>query len=76
MSQKLTTEIFIERAKKVRDQEESRHEVEFDIVFLILNTLALIFGCWYLINTKDYAWISFLTIEFLWAFDNMRHNRS
>jgi hypothetical protein len=52
-----------------------KHEVEFDIAFFIINTICLIFGLWWFIKTKEYAWIAVLVIEYNWAMDNMRHNR-
>ena len=52
-----------------------RLEREFDIAFFIINTLVLILGVGVLIYIKEYAWIAFLVIEYVWAWDSMRHNR-
>ena len=53
-----------------------RHEIEFDAVFFIVNTICLICGAVYFITTKEYGWLGVLLIEYNWALDNMRHNRS
>ncbi len=58
------------------NEEVSRHEEVFDIGFFIINTLALILGGAYLAYVGDWAWIAFLVIEYTWAMDTMRHNRS
>lgn len=58
------------------NEEVSRHEEIFDIGFFIINTVALIFGTIYLIYVQDFSWIAFLVIEYTWAMDTMRHNRS
>ena len=57
------------------NEETSRHEEWFDIGFFIINTVALIFGSWYLIHIDQWEWIAFLIIEYTWAMDTMRHNR-
>lgn len=54
----------------------SRHEEQFDIAFFIINSIALIFGIYMLIVRDSPEWIAFLVIEYVWAFDNMRHNRT
>ena len=54
---------------------ESRHEQEFDMVFFIVNTTALIVGIFLLLKYDEPHWIAFLVIEYSWAIDNMRHNR-
>ena len=53
----------------------ARLEREFDIAFFIVNTLALLLGSGFLVYIQEYAWIAFLVIEYIWAWDNMRHNR-
>ena len=58
------------------NERNPRHEIEFDIGFFILNTFCLIAGTTVFIATKEYAWIAILVIEYTWALDNMRHNRS
>ena len=58
------------------NEERSRHEVGFDIAFLIINTAALILGVILLTKINEPQWIAFLVIEYTWALDNMRHNRS
>lgn len=57
------------------NENESRHEVEFDIVFFIVNTIASIVGSYLFIIYGEPQWIAVLVIEYTWAFDSMRHNR-
>ena len=57
------------------NEETSRHEEYFDVAFFIINTVALLFGSWYLWHSGQWGWISFLVIEYTWAMDTMRHNR-
>ena len=54
---------------------ESRHEQEFDMVFFIVNTTALIVGFFLLLDSGEPQWMPFLVIEYVWALDNIRHNR-
>jgi hypothetical protein len=58
------------------NEKKSRHEEVFDIVFLAINTLALIFGIYMFIAHDAPEWIPVLVIEYAWAFDNMRNNRN
>lgn len=58
------------------NEEQSRHEEFFDSIFLIVNTLALVFGVFMFIHYDSPEWIPVLVIEYTWAFDNMRNNRS
>lgn len=57
------------------NKERPKHEIEFDIAFFIINTLALFIGSIFLIWSQSAEWIAFLIIEYTWALDNMRHNR-
>jgi hypothetical protein len=57
------------------NEDVSRHEQIFDVIFLLVNTLALIFGIYLFIHYKEPQWIAVLVIEYTWALDNMRHNR-
>jgi len=57
------------------NEARSRHEEIFDMIFWILETIALIFGGWILIARDVPEWIPFLVIEYCWAMDNLRHNR-
>jgi len=57
------------------NEEKSRHEELFDVLFFIVNTTALILGTIMLIIYDEPQWIPFLVIEYTWALDNMRHNR-
>lgn len=57
------------------NEEESRHEQIFDMVFFFINTIALILGTFLLISYGEPHWVPFLVIEYSWALDNMRHNR-
>jgi len=58
------------------NEKRSRHEEFFDIIFFIVNTVALVFGIVMLVIYKEAQWIPALIIEYTWAFDNMRNNRS
>jgi len=57
------------------NEEQSRHEEIFDIVFFIINTAGLIFGTVMFLIHNEPQWIPVLVIEYSWALDNMRHNR-
>ena len=57
------------------NEEVPRHEEGFDIAFIIINTTASIFGIYLFIHYNEPQWIPVLLIEYLWAFDNLRHNR-
>ncbi|MCC6934708.1 MAG: hypothetical protein IT406_03435 [Candidatus Yanofskybacteria bacterium] len=57
------------------NEEISRHEELFDILFFIINTAALVFGVVMFIVHDEPQWIPVLVIEYSWALDNMRHNR-
>jgi hypothetical protein len=57
------------------NEERSRHEEVFDVVFFIVNTVAVIFGIVMFIVHNEPQWIPVLVIEYTWALDNMRHNR-
>ena len=58
------------------NEKESRHEELFDVIFFIVNTIALIFGITMFILYKEPQWIPVVVIEYAWAFDNMRNNRN
>jgi len=58
------------------NEEKSRHEEIFDVIFFIINTVALVFGVLLFITHDSPEWIPVLIIEYTWAFDNMRNNRS
>jgi hypothetical protein len=57
------------------NEEKSRHEEVFDVVFFVVNTLAVAFGTVMFIVHNEPQWIPVLVIEYTWALDNMRHNR-
>jgi hypothetical protein len=57
------------------NEAKSRHEESFDAIFWVIETLALIFGIWILVEKHIAEWIPFLVIEYCWAMDNLRHNR-
>jgi hypothetical protein len=57
------------------NEAQSRHEEIFDMIFWVIETVALIFGAWILIIKSVPEWIPFLVIEYCWAMDNLRHNR-
>jgi len=58
------------------NEEESRHEEFFDSIFFIVNTIALFVGFYMFTVNNATEWIPVLVIEYTWAFDNMRNNRS
>lgn len=57
------------------NEEKSRHEEIFDVVFFVVNTIAAVFGVAMFIIHNEPQWIPVLVIEYTWALDNMRHNR-
>jgi len=57
------------------NEHHPRHEIEFDIVFFIINTIALVGGGYLFYINGEARWIAVLVIEYNWALDNMRHNR-
>ena len=57
------------------NEEVSRHEQIFDVIFFIINTIAVIIGFYFFIIYNEPQWIAVLVIEYIWALDNMRHNR-
>ena len=57
------------------NEEESRHEQVFDMIFFLVNTIAAIVGVYLFIHYNEPQWIAVLIIEYTWAFDNMRNNR-
>jgi len=68
---------FIHFLKYITNNEaHPKHEMEFDIAFFIITTLALIAGIILLIYKNMLEWTAFLIIEYIWCIDNMRHNRS
>jgi len=54
-----------------------KHEVEFDIVFFIINTLTVVFGCYYMFTSgpSNAPFAALLVIEWTWALDTIRNNR-
>ncbi len=58
------------------NESRPRHEIEFDVAFFIINTIALVFGSIFLYIKGDWQWIAFLIIEYNWALDNCRNNRN
>ena len=57
------------------NESRSRHEELFDMVFFIVNTVALVFGAVMFVIYNEPQWIPVLIIEYTWALDSMRHNR-
>ncbi|MDR3581713.1 MAG: hypothetical protein P4L67_00360 [Candidatus Pacebacteria bacterium] len=57
------------------NEEKSRHEEIFDMIFWIIETIALVLGIWILYTRNVVEWMPFLVIEYCWAMDNLRHNR-
>ena len=58
------------------NEETSRDEQLFDVIFLFINTVALIFGIIMFTVSDNPEWIPVLIIEYIWAFDNIRNNRN
>jgi len=57
------------------NEEKSRDEELFDIVFFIVDTVATIAGIVLFMVYKEPEWIPVVIIEYTWALDNIRHNR-
>ena len=57
------------------NEQKSRHEEAFDVLFFVVNTAALIFGAIMFAVHDEAQWIPILVIEYTWALDSMRHNR-
>ena len=57
------------------NEEVSRHEVTFDIIFFVINTIALAVASILFIHYGEPQWIAVVVIEYTWALDSMRHNR-
>lgn len=55
---------------------QSHNEREFDIFFFIVNTIILIYGSWWLYSTHNGSFISLLALEYTWALDTLRNNRT
>ena len=53
----------------------SKHEIQWDIFFWCVNTLALITGIVVLTLKSQPEWIFFLIIEYCWAWDSLKVNR-
>lgn len=55
-----------------------KHEVEFDVAFFIVNTITVVAGTYCMIVAgRDVApFAALLVIEFTWALDTLRHNRT
>lgn len=58
------------------NEETSRHEQIFDVIFLIVNTIASVIGIILFIKYNSPEWIPVLVIEYTWAWDNLRNNRN
>jgi hypothetical protein len=73
---KQTKNIIIKWLLWVTNNENNpKHEKEFDMVFFVVNTIAIVVGAFWLVKTNTTEWLAFLIIEYTWALDNMRHNR-
>ncbi|GEM_PF-686137 len=57
------------------NEAQSRHEEIFDVIFWIIETVALVLGIVILVIKNSQEWIAFIVIEYCWAMDNLRHNR-
>jgi hypothetical protein len=57
------------------NEAQSRHEEIFDVIFWVVETVALVVGAAILLWKHDGEWVAFLVIEYCWAMDNLRHNR-
>lgn len=58
------------------NEENPKHEIQFDIAFFIINTITLIFGITFLVLKHQPEWTAILIIEYTWALDTLRHNRN
>jgi hypothetical protein len=59
------------------NEKKPKHEVEFDMVFFIANTLTLVIGApLMLLAGKETApFAALLIIEYTWSLDTLRNNR-
>ena len=57
------------------NEEKSRDEEKWDIVFFIFIIIALLGGTAVFIIKHQPEWISVLIIETIWCIDNLRNNR-
>lgn len=57
------------------NEKSSRHEEIFDVIFFAIATAGLTFGIYLMIERRIEEWIPILVIEYIWAWDNIRHNR-
>lgn len=55
-----------------------KHEVQFDIAFFIINTIVLIGGVYWFstVSHESKPFVTLLVIEYTWALDTLRNNRS
>ncbi len=59
----------------ITNNEVQSRQKNLDVIFWMIETVALIFGTGILITRHSTKWIPFLVIEYCWAMDNLRHNR-
>ena len=54
-----------------------KDERHFDVIFfcIMLSLLTIGVFCFCLPNLEKFGWICMIGIEFIWAADNLRHNR-
>lgn len=57
------------------NEKHSRHEIQFDIIFLLLTLLFAIIGTYLFIIKDQTEWSFVLWIETIWCWDGIRHNR-
>ncbi len=60
------------------NERNPKHEVQFDIAFFIINTAVLLGGIYWFSTTsgESQPFVTLLVIEYTWALDTLRNNRS
>ena len=58
------------------NEAKASNEVQFDVFFFIANTIILIGGGYWLWIEHNGSFISLLALEYTWALDTLRNNRT
>ena len=58
------------------NEPKASNEVQFDVFFFIGMLVVLIAGTIGFTRTEQWYWASIIWIEFFWAWDALRHNRT
>jgi len=57
------------------NEKQSKHEIQFDIVFFILTIIFFLWGYYIFFRKGMIEWIPVLGLETIWCIDSIRHNR-